>query len=220
MRQRVLQRAMSMAGALVAVSVAVAGDSPVLEQRLRASRPEIRRWQTEPIDAGNRQSPRETDIVAIGRVGVRTPVRYADGHVAWFTVAGFQPVLVSLHSLDARAPLGVHDVALAESDVLALGCAPLSALDAHGRWRAARRLNSGAPLCASDLERIPEVERDQPVTFTARRGAIEVSRVFTAATDARAGERVRLRDRTSGATILAIVTGPGLACDPAAEEIQ
>jgi hypothetical protein len=56
------------------------------------------------------------------------------------------------------------------------------------------------------------------VTLTTQRGAIRVSRVLTAAGDARAGERVRLLDRTSGATLMAIVTGPGHARDPDSEE--
>jgi flagella basal body P-ring formation protein FlgA len=58
------------------------------------------------------------------------------------------------------------------------------------------------------------------VTLTTQRGAVRVSRVLTAAADAHAGERVRLRDRASGATLMAIVTGPGHARDPDSEELR
>ena len=207
-------------GSLGTTVMARAGEaSATLDQRLRAARPEILRWQIEPVSAPT-AARRETDIVAIGRVGARTPVRYADGHTGWFAVAGFRPVLVSMHTVDALAAVGSKDAALEERDVLALGCEPVIALDANSRWRATRRLATGAPLCTNGLERVPDVERDRPVTLTTQRGAVRVSRVLTAAADARTGERVRLRDRESGATLMAIVTGPGLARDPDSEELR
>ena len=75
----------------------------------------------------------------------------------------------------------------------------------------ARRLSAGIALCARDIELVPDVERDQPVTVNARRGVVNASRVLTADSDARFGERVRLRDRASGDRVVAIVTGPGAA---------
>jgi flagella basal body P-ring formation protein FlgA len=205
--------------ALAAASVAAAGDATTLEQRLRAARPEILRWHTQALDA--RAAVRaDAGIVSVGRVGARTPVRYADGHVAWFAVTGIRRVLVSAHALAARAAVTAADATADERDVLALGCEPVEQIDATARWRTTRPLVAGAALCASDLERAPEVERDGRVTCTTQRGAIRVSRVFTAAADARTGERVRLRDRASGATLMAIVTGPGLARDPDSEELR
>lgn len=215
-----IRRVLQSASMLLASLAATAGDVPaVLDQQLRAAHPEILRWQTEPLDA--RASARgDTGIVAIGRVGARTPVRYADGHVAWFAVAGFRPVLVSAHTLEANTPVDARDTGLEERDVLSLGCEPVASLDTHVRWRTTRRLTTGTPLCTNGLERAPDVQRDQAVTLTTQRGAVRVSRVLTAATDARAGERVRLRDRDSGATLMAIVTGPGLARDPDSEELR
>jgi flagella basal body P-ring formation protein FlgA len=205
---------------LAAASPLLADDaSSAVEQRLRAARPEILRWQTQPLDE-RATTRRETDIVAVGHIAARTPVRYADGHVAWFAVAGFRPVWVSAHTLEALASVDAADAVLEERDVLALGCQPLASFGADTRWRTTRRLTTGAPLCANGLERVPDVERDQPVTLTTQRGAVRVSRVLTAAADARAGERVRLRDRASGATVMAIVMGPRLARDPDSEELR
>ncbi len=214
------RRALLVLAALAAARAFAADTAGALEQQLRAARPDILRWQTEPMNDSAGRARQGVDVVAIGRVAARTPVRFADGHVAWFAVAGYRSVLVSARRIEARAPLGTQDVALEERDVLALGCEPVAALDARMRWRTTRRLAAGAPLCANGLERAPEVERGQPVTLTAQRGAVYVSRIFTAATDARAGERVRLRDRASGATIIAIVTGPGLARDPDSGEVR
>lgn len=216
MSRRVLQSALL----LVAGLPAMAGDVPAaLDRQLRSARPDILRWQTEPLGA-RATAHRDMEIVAIGRIAARTPVRYADGHVGWFAVAGFRPVLVSAHALEALAPVDARDAALEERDVLAMGCEPVIALDANTRWRTTRRLTTGAPLCTNMLERAPDVERDRAVTLTSQRGAVRVSRVLTAAADARTGERVRLRDRQSGATLMAIVTGPGLARDPDSEELR
>jgi flagella basal body P-ring formation protein FlgA len=214
MSRRVRNAGLLAIACLAAASFAGAADTDAaLEQKLRAARPEILRWQTGPMSAAAARARREVEIVAIGPVAARTPVRFADGHVAWFAVSGFRPVLVSTRRIDAREAVGVQDTALADTDVVSLGCEPLVSFDATQRWRATRRLTTGAPLCANGLEPVPDVERDRPVTLSARRGAVSVSRVFIAATDAHAGERVRLRDRASGATIIAIVTGPGLARD-------
>ena len=91
MNRRALMRGSMLAG-LAATALAFAGDPPAaLDQRLRAARPEILRWQTAPLDARAAER-RETDIVAIGGIGARTPVRYADGHVAWFTRRGHHRV--------------------------------------------------------------------------------------------------------------------------------
>jgi flagella basal body P-ring formation protein FlgA len=219
MSLRAHQRTWPAFAALAAASVAGAGDATSLEERLRAARPEILRWQTQPLDA-RAVARGDTNIVAIGRVGARTPVRYADGHVAWFAVVGMGPVMVSTHSIDARESVAAQDATLEERDVLALGCEPIQTFEPGTRWRTTRHLAAGAPLCVNDLEHVPDVERDRPVTLTTQRGAIQVSRVFTAAADARTGERVRLRDRESGATLVAIVTGPGLARDPDSEELR
>jgi flagella basal body P-ring formation protein FlgA len=199
--------------------VASAADVATLEQRLHAARPEIQRWQTQPLDARAGSRP-EAVVVAVGRVAARTPVRYADGHVAWFAVAGFRSVLVSNRTVEARESISARDAVTEERDVLALGCEPAATLDEGTRWRAVRRLTTGAPLCTQDLERAPDVERDRSVTLSTQRGAIRVSRVLTAAADAHAGERVRLLDRESGATLMAIVTGPGVARDPESEELR
>jgi flagella basal body P-ring formation protein FlgA len=227
MNQRALQRgfrafaarAVVMVVATAATVVGAGDGTAALEQRLSSARPDILRWQTQPLNAVT-DARREADIIAVGRVAARVPVRYADGHVAWFAVAGFRPVLVSTHALEIRSAIEARDAAFEERDVLVLGCEPLSSLDPATRWRTTRRLGTATPLCAGDLERVPDVERDRPVTLTTQRGAVRVSRLLTAAADARAGERVRLLDRNSGDTLIAIVTGPGHARDPDSEELR
>jgi flagella basal body P-ring formation protein FlgA len=105
-------------------------------------------------------------------------------------------------------------VRLAERDIVGRGCEPLTALDARTRWRATTRLSSGEMLCARGVEPAPDVERARKVVLSAQRGGIEVSRVLVAADDARAGERVRLTDSSSGDVFVAIVTGAGTARAP------
>jgi flagella basal body P-ring formation protein FlgA len=181
-----------------------------LEQRLREQRPDVLRWQVQALSE-TAPAPKDAVIAGVGRIGSRTAVRFMDGRVRWFAIAGMRQVLVSAHGVERGAALNAVDAQLAERDVVALGCDALSQLDTTRRWRAARRLTAGVVLCARDIEVVPEVERDQPVTLNARRGAVNASRVLTADSDARFGERVRLRDRASGDIVIAIVSGPGAA---------
>jgi flagella basal body P-ring formation protein FlgA len=196
-------------------SIAVAGASetpPAFVSKLRELRPDVVRWETRPAALQAQATP-ESGVVALGRLAARMPVRFADGRVHWFIVAGFRPVPVSRGDLAAGQALAADAVDSAERDVIALDCAPV-ALDPSHHWRAKRRLSAGDALCANNVEPAPEVERDHEVTLSAGRSAVQVSRRLTAGHDARIGERVRLRDRDSGATLIAIVTGPAAARVP------
>lgn len=195
--------------ALATASEVAARPEQAIELRLREQRPDVTHWQLQPLS--ETASPVDAAVTGIGRIGARTAVRFADGRVRWYAVSGLREVLVSAHVVERGAAFDATDAEAAERDVIALGCEPLAKLDAARRWRAARRLSAGTALCARDVESVPEVERDRPVTVNAQRGAIHASRVLTADSDARAGERVRLRDRTSGDVVVAIVTGPGAA---------
>jgi flagella basal body P-ring formation protein FlgA len=130
--------------------------------------------------------------------------------VSWYAVAGYRDVLVSSRTVEGGGALSAADARAESRDVLTLGCEPVAALDATQRWRARRRLAAGEVLCDATVEAAPDVERNRPVTLSARSGGIQVSRVLIAAGDAHAGERVRLRDG-SGVTLIGIVTGPGAA---------
>jgi flagella basal body P-ring formation protein FlgA len=179
---------------------------------LRAQRPDVVRWETRPTALQPDAAP-DPQVLALGRIGARMPVRFVDGRVRWYVVAGFRPVPVSRHELTAGDTLSLEALETAERDVIALGCDPV-VLDASRRWRVKRTVSAGEALCASDVESAPEVERDRKVTLSTERAGVHVSRPLTAANDARLGERVRLRDRASGATVIAIVTGPGAARVP------
>lgn len=187
-----------------------AGDAPsALEQHLRNLRPDVARWQVTEMPRGD--AARNSAVIAdVGRIAARTPVRFGDGSLRWYAVAGFREVPVSLVPLERGAAIDMQAIELAERDVIALGCERVELRDTV-RWRTSRRLSAGDALCAHVVESAPEVQREQRVTLQVHRGDVSVSRVLTAASDARLGEHVRLRDRSTGATLLAIVTGPGEA---------
>jgi flagella basal body P-ring formation protein FlgA len=186
---------------------AVAG-TRTLEDLLRERRADVARWQVQPL-ADETVAGRDFAHAQLGRIGARTPVRLADGRVHWYAVAGFRDVLVSARVVENGASVSASDTRLESRDVLTLGCEPVVRLEA--RWRARRRLAAGEVLCDSTIERAPDVERNGAVTLSAHSGGIEVSRVLIATGDAHAGERVRLRDKSSGDSVIAIVTGPGAA---------
>jgi len=190
--------------ALPAVASASGGD---VESLLRARRPDVDRWQVEPLADG---PPPSAGVTQLGRLAARTAVRYSDGHVRWFSIEGFRDVLVSAHRIEGGAALQAEDARLEPRDVIALPCEPLRELPVSKAWRARRALAAGEVLCSSTIEPSPDVERNSRVTLTASRGAIQVSRVLTATSDAHTGERVRLKD-ADGVSLTAIVTGPGAA---------
>lgn len=201
----------SIAAAILPLVPVWSGEADMaLEAHLRARHQEVQRWEARPIDVSASMRAPEAPIVSIGRVGPRTPVRFGDGRVRWYVVAGFRPAAVSTHAVERGASLNAADIRLEVRDVIGLGCEPI-AIDGSQRLRAARRLAAGDALCAHNVERQPEVERDRAVTLSAVKGSVRVSRVMTAAADGRAGEQVRLRDRATGAIVTAIVTGPGAA---------
>jgi flagella basal body P-ring formation protein FlgA len=179
-----------------------------IEALLRAQRPDVDRWQVQPLTD---KVPATAEAVQAGKVGARTAVRFSDGHVRWYAVEGYRDVLVSAHRIEGGATVRGADARLESRDVLPLGCAPLLELPATQAWRARRAVAEGEALCASNVEPAPDVERNSPVTLTARNGGIQVSRVLTASSDARTGERVRLRDAATGVNVIGIVTGPGAA---------
>ena len=42
----------------------------------------------------------EAAIAGVGKIGSRTAVRFTDGRVRWYAVAGLRPVLVSAHAVE------------------------------------------------------------------------------------------------------------------------
>jgi flagella basal body P-ring formation protein FlgA len=196
------------------MSQAMAADAPdELLRRLGEQRPDVMRWEIQTAVDGERQATPAVPVVDIGRISARTALRYADGRVRWYRVAGFRPVAVTRRPVAAGEAIDASAVTSLERDVVGLACLPVT-LDSADRWRATRRLTTGDVLCADSVEPAPDVERDRLVTLSTERGAISVSRSLIATRDANPGEQVRLRDRATGATVIAIVTGRGAARIP------
>jgi flagella basal body P-ring formation protein FlgA len=197
--------------ALLALGLAgaAAAGTQTLEDLLRVREPAVTRWQVQPLT----REPLAADFAdaQLGRIAARTPVRFADGRVRWYAVSAYREVLVTTRALEAGDAVNESDAHLESRDVLALGCAPLAQLDESQRLRARRHLGAGEALCSTSIEAAPEVERNCAVTLSAQRGGIQVSRVLIASNDARRGERVRLRDHSSGDVLIGIVTGPATA---------
>ena len=79
---------------------ALAWSSGSLEELLRLQRPDVTRWQVQPLTAKVKPSG---DVREVGRVGACTAVRFTDGRVYWYAVAGYRDVLVSAHAIESGA---------------------------------------------------------------------------------------------------------------------
>src|SRR5262245_1207259 len=113
--------------ALAAAAAWAADPGPSrLEELLRAQRPDIVRWQIERIERAAGAAVAERDVASVGRIGARTPVRFADGRVRWYAVLGYRSVLVSAHAVESGAAISTADAVPAERDVIASACEPVA----------------------------------------------------------------------------------------------
>ena len=199
----------ALAGGIVAAQLA--GHRGALEQRLREQRPDVVRWQVH-ADVGNgRRSTGMPRIADVGRIGARTAGALRGRTRALVRRRGFRAGAGERARRSSAAPLRAPTTPTRGARCAGAWLRTRPNLDATRRWRATRRLAAGDALCALTSKPRRTSSAIAPVTLNAHRGAVSASRVLTAAADAQLGERVRLRDRASGAVVVAIVTGPGAA---------
>jgi len=151
--------------------------------------------------------------LAGSRASVR--VRCPDAQNAWslavsLRVALFQPVLVARRALVRGDTIDTDNTALAERDVLQLGYGHLDDPARLTGARVRRPIAQGAALVPTAVSPPLLVERDATVTVLARGPAIDVRASGVALDDGSAGERVRVRNISSGRTVSGVVDSAGV----------
>jgi flagella basal body P-ring formation protein FlgA len=174
-----------------------------------------------PFDARTSIAPcrGELDSELVGRklAGARATVRVrcTDPENPWsvavaLRVALFRPVLVASRALVRGDVIDADTAALAERDVLRLGYGHLDDPARCAGSRVLRPIAEGAAIAPTAIAAPLLVERGATVTLLARGHAIDVRATGIAVEDGSAGERVRVRNASSGRTVDGIVDGPGL----------
>lgn len=104
-----------------------------------------------------------------------------------------------------------EQLALRERQFSKLDELGLSEINAVAGQRCKRFVKPDELISRQDIEPVPIVQRNDLVTVSVRRGAIEIKAVGKALGDASYGQAVQLRSEMSKETFTAIVTGPRMA---------
>lgn len=130
------------------------------------------------------------------RVGVRVQI--------------FRKVLVTTRALARMDSIGADDVTLRERDVSRLGYGYLSTLEQASGHPVARPLRAGTVLTPAMLAHREVVRRGDKVTVMVDISGIRVRAAGVALAGGDAGERVQVRNVSSGRTLDATVVGSGV----------
>lgn len=190
-----------------------------LEQRLRAAYPAVTDWTLTPILSERQMtsSGGEGDIrVDAMKLGKRSALQVAwrDGdrqvrQTVWFGVAGEWPALVVTDDVPRRESLRAE---LLRSDRQAAwdpDCDVVTSPAALHGMRTRKALRAGAPICEQDVERKPLVSRGDRVTVRSSAGLVTVVLAGIAERDGNLGDRLPVRNPSSGELYMAAVAAEG-----------
>jgi flagella basal body P-ring formation protein FlgA len=126
-----------------------------LRARLTERYPTVTRWD---IKAFTKQMPQTTDEVKVVQLGSRSAVQIGR-RVYWYSVAGFGPAVSATHTVAPGQAINAGDVQLAEANILAANCDPVSDPAQLGAKRAKKTLRADEIVCAKSVEPLPLVAR-------------------------------------------------------------
>lgn len=209
------------------VDVCQAGDAVMsqaesaLRTKLQVAYPAVSRWNVTPLPEQWRASAvleREhiaRPTVFVTRVGARSAVWIGTspeggaplGALLWFSVEGDSPALVATHPVPAGAALVPGDGELAEADIVAAACPPLTDAARLTGMRAGRMLRAGEVICAAAVEPMPPVARGEEVMARFSSHGVVVTTRAVAESDGFMGGPVTVRNASGGAVFGATVTG-------------
>lgn len=188
-----------------------------LLSRLQDIYPVVSHWTIDPL-LGKRQHARLRDIrdprAEVTRIGKRSAVRLTWMHatkpasaLVWFTAAGVQSVPTAKADLRGGAALAPELAEYAERDVLAVPCIALDSPSLLAGMRAKRAMRAGEVFCVDAIEPRPAVARGEAVTVISVAGAVTITAKGIAQQDGSVGQRLRVKNPSSGQTYFAAVSG-------------
>lgn len=121
----------------------------------------------------------------------------------------FRPVVIANRPLPKGSPINLADVELQERDVTLLTDGFFTDPHALVGMLAKRPLGSGEILSASNLQAPTLVNKGDKVRIVARPGAFEVIMMGEAMRDGGRGDRIPVRNLSSGRVVEAIISGAG-----------
>lgn len=119
-------------------------------------------------------------------------------------------VVVLARAMPAGTVLGPDDLVVAEREIGTLPGDAYADPSAVIGARLLRNTGTGQPVVSGWIRRAPAVRRGQPVTILAQNAAVSIRADGVATADGQIAERVRVRNRSSGREIDAVVRAADL----------
>jgi len=179
----------------------------LLRGALQIRYPDVVRWEIKPL-SGASDSPADVSMPPrIVQLGARSAVRVGS-RSHWYSVAGFQPVLVATRRISAKDPLALHDGEISEKSILAAGCVPLVDTASLEGTRAKRSVAAEQIICREFIEPRPAVSRGEEVVvhYVGERVALIAKGVAQA--DGAVGDSILVRNAGSQTPFRVRVSGP------------
>ena len=123
----------------------------------------------------------------------------------------YEDILVAARDIARGETLAADAVTFERRDVLPVSGTPLRDLSEIAGRRAKVRLSAGAVLTARAVERIPVIQRGDPVLVTLRLGAVRLTLAGLARSTAGVGEAVTILNPASKRELTARAVGKGAA---------
>jgi len=122
-----------------------------------------------------------------------------------------QAIVIAAHEIPAGKVLSASDLRLEEKDIFSFGDHPLTKIrEAEGR-KARRTIRAGEPVAPALLVEQKMIERGQTVAVSVASGAAQLSISAKAEAGGALGDRVLLRNPSTGNRFHGVVTGRGAA---------
>ncbi len=190
-----------------------------LEQRLRAAHPDVASWTLEPIlserqlSQGDVESEIAVDEVKLGKRSA-LQLSWRDGdervrHTVWFSVAGERSGLVAATDIKRNEALLEETLRLDAHSAWDPECHVITSREAVQGMRTRKALRAGDAVCEQDVETKPLVARGERVTVRASAGLVSIELAGIAERDGNLGDRLPVRNPSSGESYMASVAGEG-----------
>lgn len=195
------------------------GDSrAALLEQLRVAYPGVQRWEIREVmvDESRSEGDRTPERITVSRLGPRSSVvaesRDMAGRVIreqhWFSVAGFEPVLVAARDLSRGSTVTADAVHVEERDLFGRECQRVTDVTTLRDQVLRRSIAGGASICRQFMAPMPAVGRGDRVRVHYTIGAVTLVAAAVAEQAGLEGDVVRVRNPDSRETFRAVVTGP------------
>jgi flagella basal body P-ring formation protein FlgA len=191
---------------VLAAAPAFAGASAdeALRAELQRRYPQVQRWDIRPFD----DAEHENTSVQVVSIGARSAVRVGR-RLQWFAVSGFQSVVSATRAIATGAALDGSAGQIAERDVIAARCDPVTDRNALTGMRTRRPLRANEVICSQAIEPRPTVARGETVTVRYVGARVTLVTKGVASSDGNVGDSLIVSHVKSNDAFAAQVSGAG-----------